>query len=112
MNEDTRHPSQMDLDHIWHPVMQHSVLAEEPLLMISGAEGAYIMDQEGRSYLDAAAGLWLVNIGYGRQEVVDAACEQKAVAILPPHPGQPARRQTRGQTCFHTPREPQPVLFR
>jgi putrescine aminotransferase len=75
----------MDLDHVWHPLLQHSTLNDDPLLMVAGAEGSHIMDQEGRSYLDAAAGLWLVNIGYGRQEVVDAAYEQMKRLPYYPH---------------------------
>ncbi len=85
MGDETGDLQQIDIDHVWHPVLQHSTFAEEPLLMITGAEGSYIIDQDGKSYLDAAAGLWLVNIGYGRQEVVDAAYEQMKKLPYYPH---------------------------
>lgn len=85
MGDDKLTLRQMDTDHVWHPLVQHSTLDNEPLLMITGAEGCYIIDQDGRSYLDAAAGLWLVNIGYGRQEVVEAAYEQMKLLPYYPH---------------------------
>ncbi len=67
---------QLDARHVWHPVTQHAVLETRPLLLIREARGACVYDAEGREYLDAMAGLWCVNIGYGRKEVADAAYEQ------------------------------------
>lgn len=48
-----------------------SVLAQEPFV-IDHAEGVYVYDEKGHRYLDAHAGLWLVNVGYGRQEIIEA----------------------------------------
>jgi putrescine aminotransferase len=39
-------------------------------------KGHYIYDSNGNKILDAMAGLWCVNVGYGRQELIDAATEQ------------------------------------
>ncbi len=44
--------------------------------MLSRAKGVYTYDAEGRQYLDGIGGLWCMNIGYGRDEVVDAIAEQ------------------------------------
>ena len=44
--------------------------------MITKAEGVYIWDSEGNKLLDGMAGLWCVNIGYGRKELVEAATTQ------------------------------------
>lgn len=44
--------------------------------IITRAEGSYIHDGEGNAILDAMAGLWCVQVGYGRTELVEAACEQ------------------------------------
>jgi L-2,4-diaminobutyrate transaminase len=41
-------------------------------LIVDTAEGITIRDRDGNSYLDAAAGLWCVNVGYGRREISDA----------------------------------------
>jgi adenosylmethionine-8-amino-7-oxononanoate aminotransferase len=67
-----------DLDgkHVWHPLMNHSGLAENPLGVMVRADGCTITDGEGKEYLDAMAALWCVNIGYGRKEVADAAYQQ------------------------------------
>ncbi|MDT8321993.1 MAG: aminotransferase, partial [Xanthomonadales bacterium] len=44
--------------------------------IITHADGCYIYDSEGHRILDGMAGLWCVNLGYGRQELVDAATRQ------------------------------------
>ena len=43
---------------------------------MKGASGVRVQDQDGRWYLDSMAGLWCVNIGYGREEVAQAIFEQ------------------------------------
>ena len=40
------------------------------------ADGVYITDSEGNRILDAMAGLWCVNVGYGRKELAEAAYQQ------------------------------------
>ena len=44
--------------------------------IITRAEGCTIYDGEGNSYLDGMAGLWCVNVGYGREELARAAYDQ------------------------------------
>ena len=44
--------------------------------IITKAEGVYLGRLEGKRILDGMAGLWCVNMGYGRQELVDAATRQ------------------------------------
>jgi L-2,4-diaminobutyrate transaminase len=44
--------------------------------IISGGEGSTLRDAHGNEYLDAFAGLYCVNIGYGRTEVADAIARQ------------------------------------
>jgi putrescine---pyruvate transaminase len=44
--------------------------------IITRAEGSTIYDGDGNALLDGMAGLWCVNVGYGRQEIVDAAAQQ------------------------------------
>ena len=44
--------------------------------MITRAEGVYLFDSEGHKMLDGMAGLWCVNVGYGRKEILDAAMRQ------------------------------------
>jgi putrescine---pyruvate transaminase len=47
-----------------------------PALMFSRGRGSTLFDVGGRPYLDAMAGLWNVNVGYGRTELAEAAAEQ------------------------------------
>jgi putrescine aminotransferase len=44
--------------------------------IVTHAEGCYIYDGDGNRILDGMAGLWCVNVGYGREELVHAAAEQ------------------------------------
>ena len=44
--------------------------------VIASASGCYIRDTEGHSILDGMAGLWCVNVGYGREELADVARAQ------------------------------------
>jgi len=69
---------EMDLANMLHPstwIADH--LARGPMIM-DKAEGVHVTDSKGKTYLDAAAGLWCVNVGYGRQEIVDAIAAQAA----------------------------------
>ena len=65
-------------DHLWRPMTQHKMLRGElPTRMVS-AEGCFITDEQGNRLLDALAGLWCVNLGYGRTELADVARSQMA----------------------------------
>ncbi len=49
---------------------------ESPTRIVTGAGGVYIEDRDGNRLLDAFAGLYCVNVGYGRQEIAEAIAEQ------------------------------------
>ncbi|NIM69188.1 MAG: aminotransferase class III-fold pyridoxal phosphate-dependent enzyme [Xanthomonadales bacterium] len=65
-----------DREHYLHPFTDHHELAGKGARIITRAEGVYIWDSLGHRILDGMAGLWCVELGYGRQELIDAACEQ------------------------------------
>lgn len=67
-----------DRAHFMHPSTHAADHASGALpgKIIRGAQGLRIEDHEGRQYLDAFAGLYCVNIGYGREEVADAIHRQ------------------------------------
>ncbi len=44
--------------------------------VVQSAEGVYLVDPEGRRYLDGPGGMWCVQVGYGRREIADAMAEQ------------------------------------
>ncbi|MBT8135501.1 MAG: aspartate aminotransferase family protein [Gammaproteobacteria bacterium] len=65
-----------DAAHHLHPFTDSGDLAQHGTRIIKSADGVYLTDAEGRRLLDGMAGLWCVNIGYGRQELADAAAAQ------------------------------------
>ena len=65
-----------DRKHHMHPFTSVTEHAEGlPKLMVEGS-GIHVRDNAGNRYLDAMAGLWCVNAGYGRGEIVDAISDQ------------------------------------
>ncbi|HQT83403.1 MAG: aspartate aminotransferase family protein [Acidiphilium sp. 37-64-53] len=65
-----------DAAHHLHPFSDHKSLHQGRVRIITSAEGVYLTDDVGNRILDGMAGLWCVAIGYGRQELVDAAAAQ------------------------------------
>ena len=66
----------LDAAHHMHPFTTRRELAEKGARVITRAKGVYLTDSEGNEILDAMAGLWCVNIGYGRDELADVAARQ------------------------------------
>ncbi|SDL60287.1 putrescine aminotransferase [Modicisalibacter muralis] len=66
----------LDRAHHLHPFTDFKALGEEGSRIVTHAEGVYIHDSEGNRILDGMAGLWCVNLGYGREELVEAATAQ------------------------------------
>jgi putrescine aminotransferase len=67
---------ELDRDHHLHPFTDHKELHEKRSRIITRADGVYIFDADGNKILDGMSGLWCVNAGYGRDELVDAAAAQ------------------------------------
>jgi L-2,4-diaminobutyrate transaminase len=67
-----------DRDHFFHPSTHMGMHArgETPRRVIAGGEGVYITDSDGKRSLDAFAGLYCVNVGYGRTEIAEAIAKQ------------------------------------
>ena len=67
-----------DLDnrHHLHPFTVYPELRSKGSRIITHAEGCYIWDSDGNQILDGMAGLWCVNVGYGRKRLADVAREQ------------------------------------
>ena len=73
-----------DLDNVLHPVVAHRQLEQEPLVIVK-AKDSTVTDADGTEYLDAMAGLWCVNVGYGRDELADVAANQMRALPYYPH---------------------------
>lgn len=70
---------------VWHPMTQHQPFKDRPPVHMVKGEGCYLYDSDGNKTLDALAGLWCVNVGYGRKELADVAAEQmENLAYLAP----------------------------
>lgn len=67
-----------DRDSFFHPSTHLAEFArgDAPQRVITGGEGCYIEDRDGNRFLDAFAGLYCVNVGYGRSEIAEAIAEQ------------------------------------
>ncbi|SDI97495.1 aspartate aminotransferase family protein [Lutimaribacter saemankumensis] len=66
----------LDAAHHMHPFSTQGDLAARGARVITRAEGVWIHDSEGNKILDGMAGLWCVNIGYGRDRLADVAARQ------------------------------------
>lgn len=63
-------------DHLWMHFTRHSTYESAEVPIIVRGEGARIIDSHGKSYLDGLAGLFVVQVGHGREELADAAARQ------------------------------------
>jgi putrescine aminotransferase len=72
----TREWQAADAAHYLHPFSDYKSLAAKGTRVITRADGVYIYDADGHQILDGMSGLWCVNLGYGREELVAAAIEQ------------------------------------
>ncbi len=75
---DTPSLKRRDSAHYMHPFTDTKQLAENGARIITHGKGVYIWDSDGNKILDGMSGLWCVNVGYGRQSIVDAATKQMA----------------------------------
>ncbi len=76
-NRTTEQWKQIDTAHHMHPFTDYKALAAEGgSRLIVKADGPYLWDSEGERILDGMAGLWCVNVGYGRKELAEAAYQQ------------------------------------
>ncbi len=68
--------AQLDHDHLWHPFTQQQGWSEEVPLTIERAEGSYVIDAEGRRYIDGTSSLWC-NVHGHRHPAIDAAVREQ-----------------------------------
>lgn len=73
---DTKSWQAADAAHYLHPFTDFKSLAARGSRVITKADNIYLWDSDGKKILDAMSGLWCVNVGYGRRELIDAATRQ------------------------------------
>jgi putrescine aminotransferase len=75
---------QLDQRYHLHPFTNHDDMHAQGTHVIVSGSGVFVQDATGRQLLDGLAGLWCVNVGYGREEIVDAvATQMRQVAFYP-----------------------------
>lgn len=65
-----------DAEHHIHPFSDIKELNQKGVRIIERAEGIWIWDKQGNKVLDGMAGLWCVNVGYGKKELAEVAYKQ------------------------------------
>lgn len=76
MNEKTRMLVERDHRYLWHPFTQMGEWLATTPLIIERAEGIYLIDTEGRRYLDGVSSLWVNVHGHNRREINEAITAQ------------------------------------
>jgi putrescine---pyruvate transaminase len=76
VSRSTQELQSADAAHYLHPFTDFKGLAQKGSRVMSRADNIYVWDTEGQKVLDAMSGLWCVNVGYGRRELIDAATKQ------------------------------------
>jgi putrescine---pyruvate transaminase len=66
----------LDAAHHMHPFSENAALEKKGVRIMKSAKGVWLTDTEGHKIIDGMAGLWCVNIGYGRTELGDVAKRQ------------------------------------
>lgn len=72
----TRQWQELDKAHHIHPFTDPKYFDTKGVRVVMRGEGCYVWDSDGNKVLDGMAGLWCVNVGYGRKELVAAAARQ------------------------------------
>jgi putrescine aminotransferase len=67
---------QLDEKFHLHPFTNHDDMHKAGTYVVTGGEGVYVIDENDHKLLDGLAGLWCVNVGYGRREIADAVYKQ------------------------------------
>ena len=65
-----------DIETVVHPYTNLALLRETGPLVIERGQGVFVYDSEGKAYIEGMAGLWCTALGYGNEELVEAAAAQ------------------------------------
>ncbi len=68
--------SEWDKEYVWHPFTQMKEYVEGEPLIIERGEGFYLIDTEGRRYIDGTSSIWVNVFGYTKEELKRAIIEQ------------------------------------
>ena len=64
------------VENILHGYSNLAALEKTPPMVVSGGRGVHIIDEDGKEYIEGAAGMWCASFGFNESELIDAAIEQ------------------------------------
>ncbi|KAB3533473.1 aspartate aminotransferase family protein [Alkaliphilus pronyensis] len=64
-----------DIDRVWHPYVQMEAYKEKPTMIVE-ADGIYVKDIRGKTYIDGISSLWNVCLGHNNKKVINSITEQ------------------------------------
>lgn len=67
-----------DASTVWHPFTQHANWTEDRPVVVDRAEGPWLIDVDGRRYLDGVSSLWTTTLGHGHPDINAAITAQLA----------------------------------
>lgn len=76
MNKPLTNLQTRDLDAVIHPYSPLHKLRETGVTILDHGKGVFVYDSQGNEYIEAMAGLWCTGLGFGNEEMVEAAAEQ------------------------------------
>src|SRR5262245_48399137 len=65
-----------DIETLVHPYTNLATMRETGPLVLERGQGVFVYDNEGKAYIEGMAGLWCTALGYGNEELVEAAVAQ------------------------------------
>ena len=74
-----------DIETLVHPYTNLAAFRDQGPLILESAKGIHVTDTTGKSYIDGMAGLWCTSLGYGNEELVEAAAEQMRTPAIRPY---------------------------
>ncbi len=76
MNAPLTNVQARDVEALLHPYTPIHRLREIGPTVIQRGKGVYVYDTQGKAYIEGMAGLWCTGLGYGDEELIEAATEQ------------------------------------
>lgn len=69
-------PQKRDIEHCIHPYTNLKTHLEKGPMILTEGKGIYVYDQDGNEYIEGLSGLWCTALGFGEEELVEAALKQ------------------------------------
>ncbi len=69
-------PEKRDIEHCIHPYTNLKTHLEKGPMILTEGKGIYVYDQDGKEYIEGLSGLWCTALGFGEEELVEAALKQ------------------------------------